>query len=429
MNVLRVLRWEPVGGGLLAGIGVALLVQLALSSAPVAASAEAGPERAAVIAAYHRDHNVSDAAASAAVDHELRTAAGVGRAEAALGGSFAGAWYDPDDGGRLHLAVTDTAGQDVIARAEHAFADNSVDDDVRIERRPISRDRLSAVHDAADKALGNLLKDGQVTTYVDDQTSSLVFEYAADASDRDLAELHAAASDAGVPVSLEAASRNDLRADTDACDGGIFGSFLGCDPNIRGSQWIQSGDNVATCSIGFIAWSPLGSPELVTAGHCLAKTGASWYAWAPSAGQQLVGPRSSWQYGPSDWGIIWDQNSPYWSPDHYIYTDPYPQYSVTGVGSSVAGNSICVGSGVMLGSAGHSVCGTITHNDQTITTVDGVTLTHMREANTCNGYGGASGGPFYLSGLGYGIMSSSWSSCDVFYQALSTALSPSNSHL
>jgi streptogrisin C len=391
----------------------------------IAAVAHAGSpsEQNAVIDAYASNHDLSLDAATVAVQRAERTNAGVSKAREVLGSNFAGAWYDPADEGRLHLAVTQAAAASDVQAALTAFSGSAAVNDVRIERRTVSYAALDAAHERADTALAWALRAGQLTTYVDDQSSSLVLRYAASASAETVSQLTKQAASLPVPVRLEASDQRDLRVQTDGC-GNVSGSYIGCDPFFRGGQWIQAAGNALSCSAGFVVHTSLGTPEVLTAGHCLKKGTGQWMASSPSAGQQLLGPQSSsWQYGPGDFGVIWDQNNAYWQQAGYIYNDPSPAYQIIGVGSSVAGNPICAASGVSLGVYGHSVCGNITHNDQTIQTTDGVTLTHMREANTCNGVAGASGGPFYLNNYGYGLMSAESSGCDVFYQALSLALS------
>lgn len=375
---------------------------------------------------------------------------------AALGTSFAGAWYDPSDGGRLKIAVASSQASGAVPsgansdNARQALATQGVDQYADFVGVNASWDDLLAAQQLVNQRLANELPTGTFRTSLDPTTNSVAVTTADDLSPQQsdvvrstaaAATLPAAAPTAQQPIDIKLSTtkRSALVATAKSC-AFLYGGQLYCDPALRGGVVI--GSTYDQCTAGFLVKSLSDSkPYLLTAGHCLyGDGGTQWSTHFSDGSLHGIGYRHSWTWGSAtggsgDYGIIGIDNVPGWglTNNSYIWVGPSAGgtttqnsfYSITGVGTSARGMVICTTGGMQFPNGYHTDCGTVTNlNVGTTEIVGGVSsvVTGLGAANTCNGVDGNSGGPYFKNGLGYGILSSGTGTCSTYYQGLSGAL-------
>ena len=382
----------------------------------------------------------------------------LGDAVAALGTSFAGAWYDPSDGGRLKIAVASSQGSGAVPSganvdsARQALVKQGVDQYADFVGVNASWDDLAAAQQLVNERLATTLPAGSFRTSLDPTSNSVRVTAADDLTPGQSAAVQSVAAAATLPagataqqpidIRLSTAKRSTLVATANAC-AFLYGGQLYCDPALRGGVVI--GSTYDQCTAGFLVKSLSDSkPYVLTAGHCLyGDGGTQWSTHFSDGSLHGIGYRHSWTWGSAtggsgDYGIIGIDNVPGWglTNNSYVWVGPSAGgtttqnsfYSITGVGTSVRYMVICTTGGIQFPNGYHTDCGSVTDlNVSGTESVGGVTsvVTGLGRANTCNGVDGNSGGPYFKNGLGYGIHSGAVGTCDVFYQGLGGALGSS----
>lgn len=346
--------------GVLLSIGVALPASAA--SAP-AESASLGLLSAAQLLA-------KDAAAggvqSALVESTLR---------AALGSSFAGAWYEP---GSADFVVATT--EPVAASRVRAAG---------AQPRLVSRDlaTLDRVMTALN-ARASSAPDTVTGWYVDPASNSVVVS----ATDEAAAKVFAAGQDA---VRIE---HVDARPAPMA--------------DLRGGDKITSSSG-GRCSVGFNAVSG-GTRYIITAGHCT-KMGGTWSG--PNG--RAIGPVAASSFPGTDFGLV-EVTSPSWSQTDGVETGD-GTLTVTGTKSAPVGSSVC-----MSGSVSGYHCGRVKAIGETVNYGNGDVVHGLTRTTVC-AEGGDSGGPFVSGTQAQGTLSGGTGGCVLggqsYFQPIDVVLS------
>jgi streptogrisin C len=297
----------------------------------------------------------------------------------ALGGSFAGAWFErgsPD----LVVATTDPAAAQRVREAGAI-------------PRVVSLDllTLNSVMDGLN-ARADSVPDAVTGWYVDPVSNAVVVS----ATDPGQAQQFAA----GQPgVRIERVSTRPV-------------PFA----DLNGGESIAASTPGASCSIGFSVAS--GSTRYVlTAGHCTT-LGGTWYG---SDGTP-IGPVVRTSYPDDDFGLI-EVTSPTWRQSGAVATSEGPVV-MTGTAQAPVGASVCR-SGATTGTH----CGTVEAVNETVNYGGGEVVNGLTRTSTC-AEPGDSGGPYFAGSHALGTLSGGSGSCfvslfgaETFYQPIGEALS------
>lgn len=254
----------------------------------------------------------------------------------------------------------------------------------------------------ADRRAGVLASLGLQSTSIDARGNVVVVGVAAD-TDAVRSELVARYGDA-VEARLELPAQ-----------GGDAGGCTARDscPPAKGGIEIVSGYNGNDCTIGFLVrvqGSP--DPRILTAGHCIAKSGGTgtsrtWSHDGSSVGWAELG---YWTDGAdADVGLISPATSTVSGARNLLYgsssNNIVPVTSFRPTTEQIQGGLVCRSGAV----SGYH-CGTIELTNRT-KDVDGHTIDHqwVVDFDACPG---DSGGPYFLGGVAYGIHTDSTVGCD-----------------
>lgn len=298
--------------------------------------------------------------------------------QAALGSSFAGAWFEPG-GTELVVATTDPAGLDRV-RAAGAVP------------RLVSRDlpTLNRIRAVLDARAGSVA-DSVTGWYVDPRSNSVVVS----ATDPAAAERFVAGQP-GVRIERVALTPR-LLAD------------------LRGGDGIEASDG-GRCSIGFNATAGQ-RRYIVTAGHCT-QLGGTWSA--ENGGS--IGPVDRSSFPGDDFGTI-EVTAPSWQQTSTVNTSN-GNITLTGTRVTPVGASVCR-SGATTGYE----CGTVEATNETVNYGSGTVVYGLTRTTAC-AEPGDSGGPFISGSQAQGTLSGGTGSCflslfdpTTYFQPISEALS------
>lgn len=252
-------------------------------------------------------------------DTNLRT-----RMEMALGGAFAGIWFEPS-AAKVHVGVTSATSRQtaeaVAARAgmEEGVVETPVDS---------TWSQLEAAQTRWNRRLEDLFARGEVSTDLAPDQNSLEVELGSAVPASKQAELRREASAAGVEVSVTTAKSPRLLVPSQAARCKKFEPEKAhCEPPIVGGVRILSNTGT-TCTAGpaVILKSPPASTDatdtyLLTAGHCLKdSTGNKWFAFTKGGTETEIGLSTSSLHGELgaentnkvDAGVIFINNPGKW---------------------------------------------------------------------------------------------------------------------
>lgn len=357
-----------------------------------------------------------------------------------LGVGWAGAWFDPNDGGRLKIAVaglgSPPSGPSVSA-AQALLASKGVDAYADFVSAPSSWVDLKSAQAAIDSQLSDLVRAGKISTGLQPRDNAVVINTADDLTAAQSAEIKSVT----VPVKIIVSPSNvtNVMPADQSCTmqaGQSSTSELFCDPPLRGGVLMASTDATA-CTAGFHVRSVTDQKDyILTAGHCVWETAST--TWQTrfadgtlhdiGVGHNYVAYTGGDSPAPGDYGVIGVDNPSGWdltSTSTVVWVGPsatggttqnslYPIYQD---GTSSVGLVVCMTSGVLIPQTGyHTDCGEVQALNQTFGDVTGLAKT-----NLC-GRGGSSGSPVYKNDTGYGIIVSGDSStCLEYYQGLQEA--------
>lgn len=328
---------------------------------------------------------LSVTAAKQRLANETAAADIVTTVRAALGDSYAGAWFAPGST-ELTVATTDPAAAQRIRAAGALPTLVSLD--------LLTLNRVMAVLDSR----ASNVPDAVTGWHVDPITNSVVVS----ATDPAAAETFAAGLE-GVriqPVEARPAQFADL----------------------VGGDGIDASDG-SRCSIGFNATSG-GARYIITAGHCTAIRGA----WKATDGTQ-IGSTAESSYPTNDFGLI-EVTSPSWRQTSSVNTSN-GRVTVTGVGQTPVGGSIC-----RSGSTTGYRCGTVEAQNESVNYGNGDIVHGLTRTSAC-AQAGDSGGPFISGSLAQGTLSGGTGSCGLnllgppvtYFQPIAEVLSTYNVRL
>jgi len=310
---------------------------------------------------------------------------------------------------------------------------NDATDDADLVRVGATNAQLVAEHAKIDAALLDELQAGDVSTGIDPTTNAVTVTAASTASSATLKNIEAAINSVGGSVRLNTTS--GVRVTANACTARPGDNALFCGNPFRGGVAIGTDTTPSTsCTAGFLTLGNSGgNPWLLTAGHCLSQGGtATWGSRDNALNLHNFGTRHSFTFGTGgDYGITGFSTS-FWSTSPYVVYDGASTwnetYHIYDAGTSYSGMPICATGSRVLGNAHWTDCGSVTGLDQT-GNVGGTIVLHLGKSDVCMGVNGNSGGPYYKNGHAYGLHVGSSSTCNVYYQGASGALSGSNVHL
>ena len=294
---------------------------------------------------------------------------------AALGTSFAGAWFEPGSTDFV-VATTDPA---VAPRVRGAGA----------QPRLVSRDLLALdrVMTALNARASNV-PDTVTGWYVDPASNSVVVSATDDAAAKEFV----AGQDAVRIEHVDA--RPAPRAD------------------LRGGDTITSNSG-ERCSIGFNAISGR-TRYVITAGHCT-RMGDTWSG--PNG--SVIGPVAESSFPGHDFGLV-EVMSRSWKQTHDVETDS-GYLTVTGSKAAPVGSSVC-----MSGSVSGYHCGRVKAIGETVN-YGGGDVVHGLTRTTICAEAGDSGGPFVSGTQAQGTLSGGTGGCALggqsYFQPIDVVLS------
>lgn len=296
---------------------------------------------------------------SPVADQQLRRH--VNRVSKAVGGETGGSFVKKD--GTLVVTVTtDSAARK--ARANGAAVRRVDDTEARLDRIMDVLNRWSKRNDA-----------GSVQSWrVDVPSNSVVVTRTEDASDKGDRALTALARRFGDSVRFESRPASAMASPTDSMYGGL-------------GYFYMAGGKEYTCSTGFAGLDSANRHIVLTAGHCLTARPV------PYRNGYQIGSTKSFQFGPADWGVFYNQYPTWWQPYAAVATYNGSTMAVRGTwGAPPIGASSCK-SGRTTG----WTCGVIQAKNVTVRYETGQTLYGMVQHNACT-EGGDSGGSVMSSG-------------------------------
>lgn len=363
-----------------AAFAVLLSAALAVPSAGASSGAPAIADQVgtAQLQTLLRDAGLSVRQAEQRLAAETSAGSAISTLQAALGSSFAGAWFEPGSTDLL-VATTDHAALDRV-RAAGAVP------------RLVSRDlpTLERVMAVLDSRMGSV-PDSVTGWHIDPRTNSVVVS----ATDPAAAERFAAGQP-GVRVERVALAPRPLA-------------------DLRGGDGIEASDG-GRCSIGFNATSGP-TRYIITAGHCT-RIGGTWSA----QGGGSIGPVARSSFPDNDYGII-EVTAPSWRQTSSVNTSN-GNITVTGIEVTPVGASVC-----RSGSTTGYECGTVEALNETVNYGGGDVVRGLTKTSAC-AEAGDSGGPFVSGSQAQGMLSGGTGSCflnllgaETYFQPVAEVLS------
>lgn len=323
------------------------------------AASGAGSDRPAVPPATSQKIDLQVHTSSPDADERLRR--NVDRVEKAVGRETGGTFVSKN--GTLVVTVTTDAAAR-RARADGAEVRRVDDTEARLDRIMHVLNHWSKRNDA-----------GSVQSWrVDVPSNSVVVTLTENASDKGARGLSAVARTFGDSVRFESRPASAMAAAADSMYGGLEYRY-------------QSGGQEYLCSTGFAGLDSANRNIVLTAGHCLSSRPV------PYRNGYQIGSTKSFQFGPADWGVFYNQYPSYWQPYAAVATYNGSTMAVRGTwGAPPIGATSCK-SGRTTG----WTCGVIQATNVTVRYESGQTLYGMVQHNACT-EGGDSGGSVMSSG-------------------------------
>lgn len=330
--------------GLLLSVGLALPASASPAMPEPLSPQPAGPRP--VVAAQQ----LAKEAAASGIESTLR---------AALGTSFAGAWFEPGTSD-LIVASTDPAAAQRV-RAAGALPR-------LVSRDLLALDRVMAVLNAR----AGSVPDTVTGWYVDPASNSVVVS----ATDEGAARAFTAGQDA---VRIEHVDARPVPL-----------------ADLRGGDKITTSEG-GRCSVGFNAVSG-NTRYIITAGHCT-KLGGTW---AGPDGTP-IGPVAKSSFPGYDFGIV-EVASGSWQQTREVYTDS-GYLTVAGTEPAAIGSSIC-----RSGATSGYYCGRVEAINETVNYGSGDVVRGLTRTDIC-AEAGDSGGPFVSGTQAQGTLSGGSGGC------------------
>ncbi|WP_333763027.1 S1 family peptidase [Streptomyces sp. IBSBF 2390] len=358
----------------------ALILTLASVLLGLPGAAQAEPERPgdperpspAVLRAMERDLHLDAAAARRRLTHEAAAAKAEAALAPALGGAYAGSWFDAERG-KLVVGITDAAHAQQVR--EHGAIPKVTPHGFGLAELNAIKGRLDTLAKATPSAAA-----GVVSWRVDPVADRVVVTTLAGRTQGALAK---AAAAAGRAVRFETA----IGPATATVDDRTF---------VDGGEGILSGSQI--CSLGFnarLTYSDLpgvSDPVIISAGHC--STGSTTVSGFGNSSTVSLSLGRWWMRDLNyDWGIIGSLDSR-WVQGPWIsqHTPDDTPLLVHGTQQRPIGSSVCKS-----GRTTNITCGVIRARGESVVQSDtGRTVFNLTRDTTCTERGD-SGGPHYTA--------------------------------
>lgn len=409
----------------------ALLVgALCWLSASSALAAEDPGLQATALRYYTMQHDVSKDVALRHLELQDDVMPSMGKVEELLGGRYGGAWFDPDDDGRLKVAVVDTESaisQAALDEVRGVLRTERVLTDIDFVSVEVSYEDLVAASHSIVKDLGT--DAGNIAVGVDVKANAVrITSSVSESSENRVERLEQARATADVPVQ-EKAIDSEFRPVPNCASGAPF-----CDRPLRGGIEMSTGGRGCTAGFNVTSRSD-GKRYLMTAGHCV--TNSSWSTKTNLYGQWLeIGPEHNMQfwYSGKDAGIIRDKVPSYWQqspfPTSTIWIDDIPgthqqnnNYYIGQEANAIVNTVVCITGGGGYGEypydserrmfwhgtpyQSYTWCGGVDMASDTVSynnNAPAETVYNLVRTNICT-WPGMSGGPVFKWNIAYGIWS------------------------
>jgi streptogrisin C len=237
----------------------------------------------------------------------------VPRMEAALGGAYGGAWFDPAIA-QLRIGVTSAQSRQAAAAVA---ARAGVSEYVTETAVHSSRPQLVAAQEQWNRRLADLFAREEVVTGLQPQHNAVEVEVgpSVSASEREALEREAASSAIDVRVR---ASRQSLRLEPLARCVKFEAGKANCDPTIVAGTSIVSGSIGCTAGPAIVRKPAPDTTEtlLLTAGHCIEDAGGiqkAWYAKNKLGEEKEIGTPVEFVTKNYDVGVIKIDKSSVWA--------------------------------------------------------------------------------------------------------------------
>lgn len=210
----------------------------------------------------------------------------VRKLEAALGEAFGGVWYEPA-AAQLNVGVTSP---DAAQVAEAVAVQAGLGFYVTETMVESSEAELAATQRELNRGLADLLVREEVTTAASVEDNSVHVELGSEVPAGDRAALEAEAAGAAVEVVVTVASSPDLGLAPQAQCRKFEPKKAFCDPTIVAGTRLENPAGVG-CTTGPAVVPPKGVTEtfVLTAGHCIAKVGESFFSFDKAGKREEVG--------------------------------------------------------------------------------------------------------------------------------------------
>ncbi len=438
--------WSAIAAAL-GTIAIAGVTMASALASAMTASSDGRPLAAAETAALMRQ-GLSPARAQAAIDAQSEVARAdlVGKAEAALGEAYGGAWFEPETA-LLHIGVTAAVDR---RTAETVISETGVAAAVVTTVRSTWTQLLAAQRQWHDKLAG-LLAHQQVKTALDPQANAVIVTLSSEVPASERAALEAAASASNVRMLIEVvpASHLSFQPSNGTCKAFTKNEAF-CSKPLASGVSIEAQTKQGRCTSGPLATGKdgeRGRTFALTAGHCISYQGGNgqnWAAFTTAGAKSVFGPAIASVYGQGngDYANILIEQPGNWSEPGNI-----PVFALTAQWKATASTISFPIKGEQTPTVGFQdchegqttgqSCGQIKALQAEVPYGDGVTVVGMVENKGANLNGGDSGGPFLFiesnnEVLMEGILSGGENGRQgavIFFTPLQTALKAQNLEL
>ncbi|MFI5004288.1 MAG: S1 family peptidase [Solirubrobacterales bacterium] len=284
----------------------------------------------------------------------------VSEVESTMADTYGGMWFEPATA-QLHIGVTSPASrrtaEGIVARA--GLAADVTETPVRSTWA-----QLLAAQEQWGRKLANLLARTQAQTALAPQSNAVVVTLSSSVPSPERSVLEREASTAGVNIVVTVVPRSQLTTTPESmptvCNAFARNAAL-CNKTLTSGVTIKAlvagTTKEAACTAGPMAIPNANKNEtyLLTAGHCISKTGGigvTWYAFNTKREANAIGPAEEAVFNTKgDVGAIKIKNPGYWvnTGNDPVYADtaewsknnPEMSYPVKGERSSVVGYTNC----------------------------------------------------------------------------------------
>ena len=386
------LRQVGISGALSAVFALLLLPAYPASAFEAPASFE--------VSEYSKDFGVSAGVAEERLETQQSGAAIVAELKLALGGGYAGVWFDNEKGEFVVPLLRGTDRGAVAAKLSARGLSN-----YRTALAEFSWEELEAAQKRVDQSLHGLVGKGLTQTFLDSRANAVVIRQAQAANQVQQGTIASVAGRERGRVQVRSQDAEKLQITPSSCQ---FTPSL-CDAPLRGGVGIWPNGSVypwmpdyATCSVGFKALGNVnGNRFVLTAGHC-AEAAGEWQSppfsytnpgYIGAIQEYVTAPASDYAKIKAN-GNYWDK--PSW-PVKVAYWGTNQEQAINYEAYSYIGQYVC-----HAGANSGASCGTVTALNLVSHQPEG-DIYNRTEVQTICSKGGDSGGPVFTGDTALGI--------------------------